>query len=186
MNIQSLYTTIGLDGIITELEAALQIDGKDYEEASFDTIIGNVKQRINRMYQIDLSLGKVNDISFESGIYKAAVSLFIDNVASIHARLCAFGQIERFKTTSYVSLSAINYMSYKKESLLKVLKLLQREKLQIGESAAESVDLIKNRLVMIRICREKRLFMIMVVAYELGFNELVATIAEILYLGGVL
>ena len=41
MNIQSLYTTIGLDGIITELEAALQIDGKDYEEASFDTVIGS-------------------------------------------------------------------------------------------------------------------------------------------------
>ena len=93
MNIQSLYTTIGLDGIITELEAALQIDGKDYEEASFDTVIGNVKQRINRMYQIDLSLGKVNDISFESGIYKAAVSLFIDNVASIHARYVRLGRL---------------------------------------------------------------------------------------------
>lgn len=186
MNIQSLYTTIGLDGIITELEAALQIDGKDYEEPSFDNILKNVKGRINRTYQIDLSLGKVNDISFESGIYKAAVSLFIDNVASIHARVCAFCQIERYKTTSYVSLSSINYMSYKKESLLKVLKLLQKEKLQLGESASESVDLIKNRLVMIRICREKRLFMIMAIAYELGFNELVASIAEILYLGGVL
>lgn len=186
MNIQDMYGTIGLDGIINELEAALQIDGKDYEEGRFDIIMKNVLTRINRMYQIDLTLDKVNAVSFESGIYKAAAALFIDNVASIHSRLSAFCQIERYKTQSYVSLSSINYMSYTKDSMRKVLKMLQREKTQMGTSAQESIELIKDRLATVRTCREKRLFMLLVVSYELGFPEVVASIAEILYLGGVL
>lgn len=184
MDIKSLYRLNDFDGIITELEAALQIDGKDYEESEFTHIIQNVRTRINRQYQIDLSLGKINDISFESGIYHAAVALFIDNVASIHSRLCALCQIERYTTTSLVNLGVVNYLSYKKESLMKVLQLLQREKTLLGTSASESVSMIENRLAMIRICREKRLFMILIVAYELGFNEIVASVAEILYFGG--
>ena len=126
------------------------------------------------------------------GIFKSMILTFTGLTGSGKSRFIfrCFGYVAAVFFKVSVRIDSLELTKSQVENIL-IAKMcirdrLQREKLQIGESAAESVDLIKNRLVMIRICREKRLFMIMVVAYELGFNELVATIAEILYLGGVL
>lgn len=184
MDIKQLYTLNNVEDLLTTIEVALKVDGKDYGESSYDAIARNVKQRINREYQIDLNLGKINDISFETGIYRAAVSLFIDNMALMHAKLSAYCQISRYITHIDVSLSAINYMAYTEESMKSILKLLQREKTM--PRCAEAIESMKEKIMTIKTSKEKRFFMIMLLCYDFGLYEIVATIAEILYLGGVL
>lgn len=184
MDIRQIYTVGGLDSLLTEMEVAIKLSGKDYTENSYDAILRNVKQRINKEYQIDLTLGKVNDISFETGIYKAAVSLFIDNMAMIHSKFCAYCQICRYTVHNDISLSSINYMSYTEDSMLLTLKMLQKEKTRVR--ADESIEAMKTKIMTIKTSNEKRLFMLLLLSYDIGLYEITACIAEILYLGGVL
>lgn len=177
-----IYKTAGLDNLLTELEVALKLSGKDYTESSYEAIVKNVKQRINREYQIDLNLGKINDISFETGIYKAAVALFIDNMASIHGKLCAYCHVCRFTMHNDISLSSINYMSYTEDSMEYTLRMLQRDKTKV--KAEESIELMKNKIMTIKASNEKRLFMLLILTYDFGLYEISACIAEILFLGG--
>ena len=51
-------------------------------------------------------------------------------------------------------------------------------------SIAASMDAIKHKVSNISTCLEKKIFLLLVVSYELGFYELLATLAEIMYLGG--
>ena len=180
MNITECYN---IDGIIRELEAAFQIDGSDFEERDIDIVIKNVKTRICRQYQIDLSEHKVDSAEFEVGVYRNAVSIFIDNIARIHAKICGYCQIARYLTSMQVSLSDVNYLGYTEESLKTMLQALQRKAtLPMAEDAINSVKL---KLSTINNCREKRLFMLAIVSHAIGFNEVTAAVAEILYLGSL-
>ena len=184
MNIKNLYGQDGLDKIITELEVALQLDGRDYEEESFSDILNNVYKRINRQYQLDFKMGKICDPIFETNKFFDSASLFVDNIALIHAKLSAYCHIVRYGLHTDVLLSNINYMSVQQSTMLQVLKELQLE--SCIPSVEEPVRVLENRIQTIRISREKRLFMLLLIAYEIGLYEVVATIAEILYLGGIL
>lgn len=184
MDIRQIYSVGGLDKLLTEMEAAIKLHGKDYMESSYDTILRNIKQRINKEYQIDLNLGKINDISFETGIYRSAVALFLDVMAMVHSKLCAYCQICRYMTHNDISLSSINYMSYTQESMKKILKALQREKTMV--MAEESIEMMKTKIMTIKTSNEKRLFMLLLLSWDIGLYELVAVIAEILFLGGYL
>lgn len=170
--------------LLTELEVAIKLTGKDYTESSYETILNNVKLRINREYQIDLNLGKINDISFETGIYKSAVALFIDNIAMIHSKICAYCQICRYTVHNDISLSSINYMSYTEESMIKILRLLEREKTRV--QAEEGLEVMKTKIMTIKASNEKRFFMLLLLCYDIGFYEVAASIAEILRLGGMI
>ena len=57
----TICDTYNIDSILTELEVALQIDGQDYAEKDFKKIISNVKRRIARQYQVDLTNTKIDD-----------------------------------------------------------------------------------------------------------------------------
>lgn len=184
MDIRQIYSVGGLDKLLTEMELAIKLSGKDYMESSYDSILRNVKQRINKEYQIDLNLGKINDVSFETGIYRSAVALFLDTMAMVHSKLCAYCQICRYTVHNDISLSSINYMSYTQESMKKTLKALQREKTRV--KAEESIEMMKSKIMTIKTSNEKRLFMLLLLAWDIGLYEIVACIAEILYLGGYL
>lgn len=184
MDIRQIYSMGGLENLLTEMEVAIKLTGKDYTEPSYETILTNIKLRINKEYQIDLNLGKIDDISFETGIYKSAVTLFIDNMAMIHSKLCAYCQICRYTVHNDISLSSINYMSYTEESMLKLLKLLEREKTRVR--AEEGLEVMKTKIMTIKASNEKRLFMLLLLCYDIGLYEITACIAEILYMGGVL
>lgn len=178
MDITNCYN---IEAIIRELEVAFQIDGSDFEEHDMNVIIKNVKARIGRQYQIDLTDTKINSVELELGVYRNAAVLFIDNVARLHAKLCGLCQIERFLTTSQVSLSDVNYLGYTEESLKTLLIALQR-KITLP-LATDAINSIKDKLGYISNCREKRLCMLIIIADAIGFSEIVAAIAEILYIG---
>lgn len=171
-----------INKIILDIEVALQIDGKDYGEKDVDVILDNIRNRIIRQYQLDLFGKKVNDDALYVGNSRSAAVLFIENIAVLHSRLCGYLQIVRFNKQVTINPLNINYMGFTPRSFMSFL---------IGASAANtmpnidiSVKAIKNKFSTINSCTEKKLILIMIVAYEFGLYELVASVAEILYLGG--
>lgn len=183
MDINKLYSARGIDSIITELEVTLQISGDDYEEDSYEAVLNNVKKRINQQHQLDLLKNKVCDVELETSVFRTAVSMFLDGMTLMHAKLCAIGQLMRYNTLTEVSLDAINYISYTEDSMKVILETLQREK--TIPTTDEAMKAIKGKIMRIKTTREKRLFLIMLICYDIGLNELVAAIAEILQLGGL-
>ena len=180
MNITGCYN---LHTIICELETILQIDGADLEERNMDVVIRNVKTRISRQYQIELADYKIDSDELAVGPYRNALSIFIDNVARVHGKLSGYGQIARYLTNIQISLSSINYLGFVQTELKALLIALQRKRTAVDTT--DAVKAIKDRLGSINICWEKRLFILLIVSEALGFNELTAAIAEILYLSVV-
>lgn len=180
MNITDCYD---IDGILRELETALQIDMSDYEEQDVDKVITTIKKRIGRQYQLDLTTEPIDSTVHEIGIYKNAASLFVDIVANLHAKLCGYCHILRYTVKSKISLHSINFLGYDPDLVRAMLRALREKKTQ--PRAKEAIDTIKTKMGSISICREKRLIMIMILSYELGFNELAAACAEVLFIAAL-
>lgn len=179
MTISDMYD---INRIVLDIEVALQIDGKDYAEKDVDVILNNIHNRIIRQYQLDLRGKKVSDDSLYIGKSSRAISLFIENIAVLHSRLCGYLQIVRY--TKYVTIKPvnINYMGFTQKSFLSFFISA------MGATTIPNIEVavraIKGKFGSINNCIEKKLILIIIVAFELGLYELVAAIAEILYLGG--
>lgn len=177
MNVEMNYN---LSDIVHELEVALQIDGKDFEEKDMDILIRNVRMRIENQYALDLTSYKLSDVELQIEPYRPRTAILLDNITCIHSKLCGFFQIARYLTRLDVSLDSINYLGFEEEGLKLVLEKLQRKSTM--KEADEALRAIKNKLQTISSCMEKRLFVLLVVSHDLGLDEVVAAIAEILYM----
>lgn len=176
MNISGYYN---LHDIVRELELALQIEDNDFKVKNMDMLVDNIKHKINRQYMVDLTDRKVDDGSFVLSGEQESLMVFVENIARIHAKLCGYCQIKRYTVTSDVSLENVNYLGQVPRSLKVNLKALQRKVLQ--PKAGDCIAVIKSKFPNLTNSWEKRLFVLMVVCYELGFSELTACIAEIFY-----
>lgn len=178
MKVKDCYN---LHDIIRELEVVFQIDGRDFEEKDVDVLLANVKTRISRQYQIDAVSYRIDSDELTMGESRKAVILFVDNVARIHAKLCGYGQILRYNQLNEISLSSINFLGFEESSLKTTLVAMQRE--YYLPKISENIAAIKTKLGAINNCWEKRLFILAIVACELGFSEVTACIGEILFMG---
>ena len=176
MNIKDKYR---IDDVLHNLEMVLLIDGPDYEERNIDIVISEVKKRINRQYHIDLTNCKITDTQFDISNYQNEVAAYIDNAMAVHAKLCGLVAIDRYLQTSKLDLGTVNYLCSTEESFKTVLELLQVE--EDSPRADASIESIKLKLGTIDNCREKRFLMVLVVAHAIGFNEIVAAVAELLW-----
>lgn len=176
MNITGEYN---LHEIIKELEIAFQIDGSDFEERDMDRFLSSIKTKINRQYNIDISEYPVNSIELDMCAFRESLLIFIENITRIHASLCGSCQISRYLTESEVSLSDVNYLGFTEQKFKETLIALQRKNTQ--PFASDNVQAIKTRLSSISYSWEKRLCILLVLSWEIGFPEITACIAEILY-----
>lgn len=179
MVISDLYN---IEEILTSLETALQIDGMDYSERDATVILNNVRTRIARQYQVDLRNTKMDDPTLYVDKFRSAAVLFMENVARVHAQLCGYLQVARYNTDIIISPRNIGYMGYNDDSFMTVLRYCMNK--QTIPSAAEPIESLKQKLGTVTICREKRVILLMIVSYELGFYEVMASLAEIMYTGG--
>jgi hypothetical protein len=170
-----------INRIILDIEVALQIDGKDYSEKDVDVILENIRNRIIRQYQIDLHDRKISDDSLYIGKSRSSAVLFIENIAALHAKLCGYLQIVRYNKIVTIKCVNINYMGFTQKTFMSFFMAA------MGASTMPNIDsavnAIKRKFGSVNNCIEKKLILIMIVAYEFGLYELVASIAEILYLG---
>lgn len=176
MNIASCYD---LHELIKQLEIALMIEDGDLRETNMDNLIKNVKTKIDRQYQINLTDCKLNDMELEISEAQEAASTYIANIARLHSMLCGYCQIRRYLATTDISLEDINYLGLTRESLKESLKALQRACYQ--PRLSDFLEILKRKLPTISNSWEKRLFVLVVVCEELGLPEVAACIGEILY-----
>lgn len=176
MNITECYN---LHEIVRELELALQIEDGDLRETDIDRLIINVKKKIDRQYQVDVTNYKVDSPELELSNMQESIALFIENIARIHSKLCGYCQIRRYLASSEVSLEDINYIGLTRESLKANLQALQR--LYYQPRLTDFIAVLKKKLPSISNSWEKRLLVLVVVCEDLGFNEVAACIGEILY-----
>lgn len=176
MNIAECYN---LHDIVRELELALQIEDGDLRETDIDKLLANIKKKIDRQYQVDVTHYKVDSMELALSNMQESVALFIENIARLHSKLCGYCQLRRYLASSEVSLEDINYIGLTRESLLANLKALQR--LYYQPRLTDFIAVLKRKLPSISNSWEKRLLVLIVVCIELGFNEVSASIAEILY-----
>lgn len=170
-----------LEALVLELEVALQIDGVDFEVPRIETVVQEVRKRIARQYQIDLQKLSLDDVNIEKALWSQSALLLMDNLTMLHGKVTGYNQITRWKRKSDLALSSINYLGYTKASLKAVLAALQMYKTQPTADAA--MQSIKEKIVTVPLCLEKRIFMVLIVTWELGCTELTAALAEILYMG---
>lgn len=179
MTVSDLYD---INRIIINLEVALQIDGADYAEKDVSVIMKNIKSRIIRQYQVDLADTKIDDQSLYMSKSRNSVSLFVENVASLHSQLCGYLQIVRYTGEVTIRPINVNYLGFDDKDLMSLLRFCMRKR--TVPSINDALEAVKMKIGFINNCTEKKLFLILIVSYELGFYEIMATVAEILYLGG--
>ncbi len=175
MNISTMYD---LKKIIRELEVQLHIDGQDYAEKNVDVIIKNIKIRLLREYQLDFSQSKITDME---GINSAASALFTDAIFVSHSRLAGYLANCMYLNSISVTPVHINYAGLTRESFISFLTYASKEK--YNSTIEEYISTLKLKFGSINICDEKKLILIIIVARELGFDEIASVIAQILYLG---
>lgn len=179
MNISEMYD---VNTIILNIEVALQIDGKDYGEKDVDVIMENIMGRIIRQYQIDLHNRKITDESLYVGKSRSAAVMFVENIAALHSRLCGYLQIVRYQTHATVKPANINYMGFTQVSFMAFFMAAMSARTLPDCEAA--INAIKLKFGSINSCIEKKFILILLVCYQFGFDEMVAAIAETMYLGG--
>lgn len=179
MTISDLYN---IEEILTALELALQVDGSDYSEKDANVIIKNVKTRIARQYQVDLSHTKVDDPTLFVDKFRGAAVLFVENVGHVHAQLCGYLQVAQFCTDIIISPRNIGYMGYDDDDFMTVLRYCMNK--VTVPSLAEPMESFKQKLSTVMISREKRIMLLIIVSYELGFYEVMAALASVMYTGG--
>lgn len=175
----SIVSCYDIDSIIRELEIALQIDGRDYEEEDISSALDSIKERLMRKTQIDLKKFKLTATEVKDGVYRPQAVMFVSSMALVHSKLAGLTHIQRYLTSTPLSLPSINYMGYTESSMKALLLALQRKATM--PRAEDAINAIKEQLPIIESCREKRLFMVIVVAYEIGLPEIVSIVAEMLY-----
>lgn len=178
MTITDMYD---INRILLDVEVALQIDGKDYAEKDVDTILDSILNRIIRQYQIDLHGIKITDESLYIGKSRSSAVLFVENIANLHAKLCGYLQIVRFTGQVSIKPRNINFMGFTEKGFKSFFIAAMLSHTQ--PNITDAMKAVKGRFGSINSCIEKKLILIMIVAYEFGFNELVATVGEIMYLG---
>ncbi len=170
-----------INRIITDTETALQIDGSDYGEKDVDTVLENIRNRIIRQYQIDLHNRKISDESLYIGKSRSAAVMFIENIGILHAKLCGYLQIVRYCKNVTIKSVNINYMGFTQKTFMSFFMAAMGSNTM--PSIETAVNAIKRKFGSINNCIEKRLILILIVCYEFGLYEVVASIAEIMYLG---
>lgn len=179
MNISNTYD---IQSIVIDLEVALQIDATDYAERQYSKIIENIKNRIIRQYNVDLRDCKITDNDIEMSKSRQSAQYWVENMASLHALLSGYHHIVRDTHEITIRPINVNWLGFDEDKLMKVFKCLQYKKTR--PSVASQLEIIKTAIGTISACMEKKLLLIMVVCFDLGFEEITSCIAEILYLGG--
>ena len=179
MTISDMYD---INRIILNVEQALCIDGSDYGEKDVDVIIENVTNRIITKHQLDLHNRKITDDELYIGKSRSAAVLFTENVAQLHATLAGYSAaIIRYNRLVTVRPVNMNYMGFTKEALRSFyMAALQKNTIPSIETA---ISAIKRKFGSINSCTEKKFMLIIIIAYQFGYYELVAILAEILYHG---
>lgn len=169
-----------LERILEETETILSIEAIDVNSKSFDTLLEKVRVNINRQYNIDLREGKQLSEQLDNlGVCKTTASVFMENLTMMHSKICGLTNILRFTRQTEVALNHISYCGVAVNSMLEALQYLQADRSY--RKAEITIKYLEKQITEVMTCNEKRLLVILLIAFELGIEEIVMAIAEYLY-----
>ena len=178
MTISDTYDIIS---IVDNLEVALCISGEDYAEKNIDNILDKIYNRFIKHYNLDLRNRLISDAYFYIDKDRSKATLFVENMSLFHARLCGYLQIVRFTKEVRIKPININFMGFSQNSfndfLFTAIDIKGMLKIR------PVIYALRNKFGTVNSCIEKRLLLILIIAYEIGLYEIVASISEIFYLG---
>ena len=184
----TISDNFSLSDILLKLETALQIDGRDYGERDVDIIMSNIYKRIQRQYQLDLTNTKLTDDALYIGPTRQSAQLFLDNLTELFGKLAGYSILLNFKIDGTNSNTVIEIMprniSYCSASRKGFMQFMSRCRVQSLVQTQDPVfKYIEQQFGTFAKCNEKRLILIMIVAYRLGLYELICIIANIFIIG---
>lgn len=180
MTITELYD---INMIVRNIEEALLIDGSDYSEKDVNVILNNVLNRIIRQHNVDLRNTTIKDDALYASKHRGQVTLFVENISMLHARLCGYLHVVRYHNRISVKASNIGFLGFTAASFKSFLVATMSSK--TVESTRDAQEAIKRKFGSISVCIEKKMLLIMLISQQLGFDEMAAAIAEIFYIGMV-
>lgn len=174
--------TIAFNKILVSLESTLKI------EASGDMLTEEIVKasidRLENQYNTDFDRD-VFSLQDESQLQATRLDQLLRDVHQCLGELAFYTQLKLFHKNLGLSLADVNYLGYERNQLLTALKYLQDDDLykQYHEAVIEPLTNTLNNTPM---CTVKRLFIVLIVLHKLGISEGVATVAQLLYLGGLI
>jgi len=170
-----ITSSISLTDLLLQIETILKIN---YNEDSVETVVSNAVRTLEDQYSVSLS----------EGIQRAVIvnpnteMLCKDLLAALGKfSLYVFGSM--YKRKIAFSLSDSRYLGYNKEQLLQALKYLQTE--HPREQIADIISSLKVATSKLSNTEVKRLFVCLIVLYEINALEEMALLADALFLGGL-
>ena len=176
-----LNNDISLNNILVSFESTLKIEYA--AESTVRETLDDAKARLENVYQVTLDKS-VFDIINESQLSADNVSLLMRDVKQCLADLSLFMNLKLYHKDFDMFLADVNYLGYDKGKLMNVLKYCQDKKL-FKQHRENIISPLNNTLNNISMCTIKRLFIILLMFNELGIDEGVSIIAQLLYLGGL-
>lgn len=176
-----LDSSYSMQTILNSLEAVLQIEYA--EELRVQDVIDKAIERLENRYGTTFDRD-VYSLQQENQLVASNIDVFLRDIRSSLEQLSFFIQLKLFHKNSSFTLSDVNYLGYAKTQLLTALRYLQDEKLAKSHHT-EVITPLYNTLDNIHICSVKRLFVDMLMLDRLGIAEGVATVATLLYIGGL-
>ena len=185
MNISDNYR---LSDILLKLELALQIDGQDYNERDVEIIMSNIYKRIQRQYQLDLTQTMLTDEALYIGPTRQSAVLFMDNLSDWFSKLAAYSILLNYKldgTNSNMVIEVmprnIQYCSASRKGFMGFMSKCRVQQLIPTQDVI--FKWLEGQFGSFSKCIEKRLILIMLVAYRLGLYEFICVIANIFLIG---
>lgn len=169
---------ISLSNTLIQLELALCIELNDaVTEKNVDEAIS----RLESYYNVRLKGRTVDQVELDNfEVSREAMFKFQNKVLEPAKSLCLIQSLNLFNGRTTVSMASVQYLGTSRDQLKTTFKSLQsKSQYHIGASGMDALIYATDN---IQSGDEKRLLVCMFVAHKLGLREIVAIIAQYLYL----
>lgn len=178
----NIFETYSLPDIIREMEINFCISGEDYQLKTVDEIYSRMLARIQKQHQIDLRGKHITDDDLYFGNTRASAVLLLDNFKMMHGQFAGYLQKIMFSHHIDAKISTLNYLGFTPASMDSLWQSCFDANGMA--SVGPCMTSLENRFGTLNMCVEKRLLLLMFVAYRIGLDEIVSVIAKIFYYGG--
>jgi hypothetical protein len=154
----------------------------EYDEKDTDKIINNAKKKLENAYQVKLDKS-IYEVQIQNAFVSESLDVFLEQIVECMKSITAYTCIVMFTRINPIALADVNYLGYDAKLLRVALKYLQDKKLY--EQRSTITPALRNAVSNVDMSPVKRLLIIMLMAEELGLPEVVASLAQFLYIGAI-
>lgn len=169
-----------LDNILLSFETVLKIE---YDEKDTRKLINSAIRKLESAYAMRIQGTTLYDIQSTNLNMEDSINNLLSQIFECCKTLSLFTTLSMYTGGIPIRLSTVNYLGMDEVQLKAVLRYLQYYK--HASLCKDALSVIASALNNVNINYVKRLFIILLVLDELGIDEGVVVVAQLLYLGGL-